>query len=129
MPHAVSDFVSLPVCAALIATLTTVCVAFVYQIQMNLFRSLPKSIPAQTDPDEEPEPFMDPQWPHLVIVYEFLLLLVCFEHPCSFDTLSASQSIMWLCCPFTFLWILIPAICIYICVCVCVCARARARAV
>ena len=46
---------------------------------MNLFRSLPKPLPAPSDPDEEPEPFMDPQWAHLVIVYELLLQLV--GHP------------------------------------------------
>jgi serine/threonine-protein phosphatase 2A regulatory subunit B' len=42
---------------------------------MNLFRSLPKPPPATCDPDDEPEPFSDPQWPHLVIVYELLLHL------------------------------------------------------
>jgi hypothetical protein len=51
---------------------------------MNLFRSLPKSVPAVSDPDEEPEPYMDPQWPHLVIVYEFLLLLVCIRRGCGY---------------------------------------------
>ena len=55
-------------------------VLLLFQIGMNLFRSLPKSVPAVSDPDEEPEPYMDPQWPHLVIVYEFLLLLVCIPY-------------------------------------------------
>lgn len=47
-----------------------------FQIRMNLFRSLPKPPPANCDPDDDPEPFSDPQWPHLVIVYELLLHLV-----------------------------------------------------
>ena len=44
---------------------------------MNLFRSLPKPVVKATDPEEEEQPFMDPQWTHLVLIYELLLRVVC----------------------------------------------------
>lgn len=53
-------------------------------IRLNLFRSLPppqagKSA-AAGDGDDEEEPFMDPQWPHLAITYELLLHLVSTDN-------------------------------------------------
>ncbi|KAJ9551653.1 hypothetical protein OSB04_015698 [Centaurea solstitialis] len=49
-------------------------------ISSNLFRSLPSSIhdpklPEVFDPEDD-EPSMEPSWPHLQIVYEFLLRFV-----------------------------------------------------
>ncbi len=47
------------------------------QIRMNLFRSLPKPlVKTGGDVEEEEQPFMDPQWSHLVLVYELLLRVV-----------------------------------------------------
>lgn len=46
------------------------------QIRLNLFRALPSAPPPSGDPDEEEQPFADPTWPHLNIVYELLLRLV-----------------------------------------------------
>ncbi len=43
---------------------------------MNLFRSLPRMDDLPGDPDDEEESFMDPQWPHLAVAYEYLLHLV-----------------------------------------------------
>lgn len=49
-------------------------------LRANLTRALPKpSVPVQGDPDEEEEPFMDPQWPHLAVAYELLLHLVSLD--------------------------------------------------
>ncbi|KAJ0801387.1 putative protein phosphatase 2A, regulatory B subunit, B56, armadillo-like helical [Helianthus annuus] len=49
-------------------------------ISSNIFRSLPSCIHDNKLPDvydpEEDEPSMDPSWPHLQIVYEFLLRFV-----------------------------------------------------
>lgn len=49
-------------------------------ITSNLFRSLPSSIHDNKLPDifdpEDDEPSMEPSWPHLQIVYEFLLRFV-----------------------------------------------------
>lgn len=50
----------------------------VFMISSNLFRGLPPSRSAEGDsydPDEE-EPVLDPSWPHLQLVYEFLLRYV-----------------------------------------------------
>ncbi|KAK9074070.1 hypothetical protein SSX86_006667 [Deinandra increscens subsp. villosa] len=49
-------------------------------VALNLFRSLPpcnheNKLPDVFDPEDE-EPSMDPSWPHLQIVYEFLLRFV-----------------------------------------------------
>lgn len=49
-------------------------------IRCNLFRALPTAPEPSGDPDEEEEPFMDPQWPHLAVVYELLLHLVSLDH-------------------------------------------------
>lgn len=49
-------------------------------IRTNLFRALPTAPEPSGDPDEEEEPFMDPQWSHLAVVYEFLLHLVSLDH-------------------------------------------------
>lgn len=43
---------------------------------MNLFRSLPKPDDLAGEADDEEEQFMDQQWPHLSVVYEFLLHVV-----------------------------------------------------
>lgn len=46
-------------------------------IRMNLFRSLPKPVvKTGGDAEEEEQPFMDPQWSHLVLVYELLLRVI-----------------------------------------------------
>lgn len=45
-------------------------------IGCNLFRALPFKPELPGEEDEEEEPFMEPSWPHLSIVYEFLLHLV-----------------------------------------------------
>lgn len=50
----------------------------IFMLSANLFRSLPPSRGADQenyDPDEE-EPSLEPTWPHLQIVYEFLLRYV-----------------------------------------------------
>lgn len=50
----------------------------VFMISSNLFRSLPPSRSSEGDnydPDEE-EPVLDPAWPHLQLVYEFMLRYV-----------------------------------------------------
>jgi len=50
----------------------------IFMLSANLFRSLPPSRGADQenyDPDEE-EPTLEPTWPHLQIVYEFLLRYV-----------------------------------------------------
>lgn len=44
-------------------------------VASNLFRALPPSANASFDPDED-DPTLDPAWPHLQIVYEFLLRFV-----------------------------------------------------
>lgn len=44
-------------------------------VAANLFRALPPSANANFDPDED-DPTLDPAWPHLQIVYEFLLRFV-----------------------------------------------------
>ena len=51
---------------------------FVWQIRLNLFRSLPtRSLPSESgEGDDEEEMFVDPEWPHLFVVYELLLALV-----------------------------------------------------
>jgi serine/threonine-protein phosphatase 2A regulatory subunit B' len=49
-------------------------------LRCNLIRALPKpAAPTQGDPDEEEEPFMDPQWSHLSVAYELLLHLVSLD--------------------------------------------------
>ena len=53
------------------------CVVFA-QIKQNLFRPLP---PGQRDLNpnydaEEDEPFLEPAWPHLQLVYEFFLRFI-----------------------------------------------------
>lgn len=50
----------------------------VRMISNNLFRTLPLQTQTQamTGDDEEEEVFMDPEWPHLSLVYELLLHLV-----------------------------------------------------
>lgn len=46
-------------------------------IRMNLLRTLPLAVPVGgDDPEEDDMPYMDPQWPHLAVCYEFLLQLV-----------------------------------------------------
>lgn len=47
-------------------------------IAVNIFRSLPLQMPAESSggDDDEEEAFMDPEWPHLSLVYELLLHLV-----------------------------------------------------
>jgi len=47
------------------------CHEILDMISKNLFRDLPPC-PADFDPEED-DPILDPQWPHLQIVYEFLL--------------------------------------------------------
>jgi hypothetical protein len=54
--------------------------AMTKMVAANLFRTLPSpnhdgKVPDMYDPEEE-EPTMDPAWPHLQIVYEFLLRFV-----------------------------------------------------
>merc|ERR1719410_2465156 len=44
-------------------------------VTINLFRSLPPSPYSDWDPEED-DPALDPQWPHLQLVYEFLLRFV-----------------------------------------------------
>lgn len=44
-------------------------------VSINLFRSLPPSPYSDWDPEED-DPALDPQWPHLQLVYEFLLRFV-----------------------------------------------------
>jgi len=44
-------------------------------VSSNLFRSLPPTPYADWDPEED-DPVLDPQWPHLQLVYEFLLRFV-----------------------------------------------------
>jgi len=54
-----------------------ICQEVVAMISANLFRDLPPSTFSDYDPEED-EPFLDPAWPHLQLVYEFLLrFLVC----------------------------------------------------
>jgi len=48
-----------------------VCQEILKMISSNLFRDLPPC-PDDFDPEED-DPILDPQWPHLQIVYEFLL--------------------------------------------------------
>jgi len=48
-----------------------VCKEILSMISKNLFRDLPPC-PDDFDPEED-DPILDPQWPHLQIVYEFLL--------------------------------------------------------
>ncbi|MES1913214.1 MAG: hypothetical protein MHM6MM_005424 [Cercozoa sp. M6MM] len=50
------------------------CEAIIEMVWRNLFRTLPPQS-AVFDPDED-EPVLDPAWPHLQIVYEFLLRFV-----------------------------------------------------
>ena len=46
-------------------------------VRLNLFRPLPRAPPgAGAEGEEEEASFVDPQWPHLNIVYELLLRLV-----------------------------------------------------
>lgn len=49
-------------------------------IRMNLFRSLPKPVVKASDPEEDEQPFMDPQWTHLALVYELLLRVISNDH-------------------------------------------------
>eukprot|EP00479_Gromia_sphaerica_P014669 TRINITY_DN8882_c0_g1_i1.p5 TRINITY_DN8882_c0_g1~~TRINITY_DN8882_c0_g1_i1.p5 ORF type:complete len:65 (-),score=15.91 TRINITY_DN8882_c0_g1_i1:13-207(-) len=44
-------------------------------VSANLFRALPPSPNEIFDPEED-DPVLDPSWPHLQIVYEFLLRFV-----------------------------------------------------
>jgi len=44
-------------------------------VSINLFRSLPPSPYSDWDPEED-DPALDPQWPHLQLVYEFLLRFI-----------------------------------------------------
>jgi len=44
-------------------------------VSSNLFRSLPPTPYVDWDPEED-DPVLDPQWPHLQLVYEFLLRFV-----------------------------------------------------
>merc|ERR1719410_1354674 len=44
-------------------------------VSINLFRNLPPSPYSDWDPEED-DPALDPQWPHLQLVYEFLLRFV-----------------------------------------------------
>lgn len=48
-----------------------VCKEMLSMIAMNIFRDLP--VPARGYDPEEDDPVLDPAWPHLQIVYEFLL--------------------------------------------------------
>ena len=81
----------------------------VEMVGANIFRSLPPQ-DDDYDPDED-EPWLDPSWPHLQIVYEFLLLVfwtcgciaVCV---CVRVRFSRARSV-----------------CLCVCVCVCVCVR------
>jgi serine/threonine-protein phosphatase 2A regulatory subunit B' len=44
-------------------------------VSANLFRTLPQSPLVDFDPEED-EPSLDPSWPHIQIVYEFLLRFI-----------------------------------------------------
>jgi len=44
-------------------------------VSLNLFRSLPPSPTVDLDPEID-DPTLDPQWPHIQLVYEFLLRFV-----------------------------------------------------
>ena len=46
-------------------------------IRCNLFRALPVAPPPSGDPDAGDVAFADPLWPHLSLVYEILLRIVC----------------------------------------------------
>ena len=49
-----------------------------WQIKVNLFRSLPpgqRDFNSNYDADED-EPFLEPAWPHLQLVYEFFLRFI-----------------------------------------------------
>jgi serine/threonine-protein phosphatase 2A regulatory subunit B' len=48
---------------------------FIRMVSINLFRSFPPVTSEGTEAEEE-EPALDPSWPHLQIVYEFLLRFV-----------------------------------------------------
>lgn len=57
--------------------------ALIAAISANIFRSLPPalyesaaSIDPNATPDDEEEPYLDPAWPHLQLVYELLLRYV-----------------------------------------------------
>lgn len=49
-----------------------VCQEILNMVAANLFRDLPPSPSSDFDPEED-DPALDPAWPHLQIVYEFLL--------------------------------------------------------
>lgn len=49
-----------------------VCKEILNMVAANLFRDLPPSPAPDFDPEED-DPALDPAWPHLQIVYEFLL--------------------------------------------------------
>ncbi|KAM7255158.1 hypothetical protein ACFE04_020399 [Oxalis oulophora] len=49
----------------------------VQMVSLNIFRGLPPSPHAQENNDpEEDEPYLDPTWPHLQLVYELLLRFI-----------------------------------------------------
>lgn len=50
----------------------TICKEILQMVSVNLFRDLPPSPSPDFDPEED-DPVLDPCWPHLQIVYEFLL--------------------------------------------------------
>jgi len=50
----------------------TVCKDILDMIAVNIFRDLPPPSRSEYDPEED-DPVLDPAWPHLQIVYEFLL--------------------------------------------------------
>jgi len=50
----------------------TSCKEILDMVSINLFRALPPTPSPDFDPDED-DPVLDPSWPHLQIVYEFLL--------------------------------------------------------
>ncbi|KAF3540656.1 hypothetical protein F2Q69_00018339 [Brassica cretica] len=62
----------------------------VKMISSNIFRSLPASAGQQPADAEEDEPYLDPNWPHLQLVYE---LLIRYVVPSDTDTKIAKRFI------------------------------------
>ncbi|KAJ0234862.1 Serine/threonine protein phosphatase 2A 57 kDa regulatory subunit B' alpha isoform [Hirschfeldia incana] len=77
-------------------TITELCQEeMVKMISLNIFRSLPPASHENTGQDpsadpEEDEPYLDPSWPHLQLVYE---LLIRYVVPSDTDTKTAKRYI------------------------------------
>ena len=76
--HQLSSDVSELKCCHRAQSLSVCCIWALVQFALNTFRTLPPSsnqANAEYDPEED-EPALEAAWPHLQLVYEFLLRLL-----------------------------------------------------